>query len=56
MNKPVTTLNQVVVDLLRLAAAAWAAECPNTATRLARGAWEVVGPLEFVDDDAEVDR
>jgi hypothetical protein len=41
------------IALLERAAVAWAANCPATATRLARAAWLVNGDDEFVDDTDE---
>lgn len=52
------TEQRVAVQLLKLAADAWAHGAANSAERLTAGAWQIIDGREFVDtDDAhEADR
>lgn len=47
------TLGAVVVELLRLAAARWAAGDEHAAARLCAGAWRLVGDGELIDGESE---
>jgi len=50
------TEQRVAVQLLKLAADAWAHGAVDSAERLTAGAWQIIDGREYIDADHEADR